>query len=370
MADGPQQQFLLTPEQDKAIDGVLAKHQRVTKADDGDPVQDDALRENIDVETGEDAGGDEGLDARSLAALKAVYRILQPFKGQISEDMVDDVLAELDLDGTGEDGQDSDEDDIDGDDADDSDDDGNDDDSDTPTEDGQAMADDKLPEEFKKADTWSPSKPDGMSDEDFGKAVAAAKSAFNNIGKKADNESDDDGDDDDGKVSKSLLAKLSPEHAALVRKSEDARYEAIAKAAALESRVAKMEGERILKAHEDDIRKDCIILGKDPAEQARILKSQFDANKEAGEQYRSILRDTAKLTHQSGIFKSVGVSHNSSFGASVPSDGQGSPKEQMDAMLRSVVQKGEAADEAAAWAVVMKSQRFRDLYELDRKGIH
>lgn len=348
--------FAITPEQDARIEQVIAKRAQPVAKDDA------TLTATPDA-TAEDAAADADAgmpDERSMAALKAVYRILLPFKGQISEDMVDDVLAELDLDGTGEDGQDGDEDAL-GDDAD--------GDIDDTQEEEAAMA----KSQATKAADWSPTKPDGVSDDDHIKALAAAKAAYGNaISKDADgnDNGDDEDDEDDNDVKKSVQKSALPGHAELVAKAEAEKKQWIAKAAELEARLSKMEEERVLKSHEDDIRRDCQVLGKDAAQQAVILKSAYASSKEAGDAYRELLAESAKLSHQSGVFKSVGTSSNASFGAYVPADGGGSPRDQLEAMVKGLVQKGESKDEAAAWATVLNTKRGQELYAADRNGGH
>lgn len=354
--------FAITPEQDAKIDEVIAKRAQPVAKDLGDDASgptDGAPEDDTDSD-------DDGMpDERSMAALKAVYRILLPFKGQITEDMVDDVLAELDLDDNGEDGQDDDET------ADDEDVEG--DADDINTEDAAMAKSDNMPDALKdkleKASDWAPNQPEGMSDDDYTKAVAAAKAAFSGAcSKDAGDDEDEDEDDDD--VKKNVKKSALPANAELVAKAEAEKKQWIAKAADLEARLGKMESERVLKSHEDDVRRDCEVLGRDPAEQAQILKSAFEANEATGKAYRSLLAESAQLSRSGGVFKSVGTSSNASFGAYVPSDGQGSARTQLEAMVKGLVQKGEQKDEAAAWASVLNTKRGQELYAADRNGSH
>lgn len=359
--------FAITPEQDKKLDAVIAKRAQPVAKDLGDEAAGptDGAPDETAPDTTDDGIDDNMPDERSMAALKAVYRILLPFKGQISEDMVDDVLAELDLDDTGEDGQDDVET------ADDADVEGETDDineEDTAMAKGDGMPD-ELKDKLEKGASWTPAQPEGMSDEDYNKAVAAAKAAFSGACSK-DAGDDEDEDEDDKDVKKNVSKSALPKHAELVAKAEAEKAQWIAKAADLEARLGKMETERVLKSHEDDIRRDCEILGRDPGEQARILKSAFEANEETGKAFRSLLAESARLSREGGVFKSVGTSSNASFGSYVPSTGQGSPRAQLEAMVKGLVQKGETKDEAAAWASVLNTSRGQELYAADRNGSH
>jgi hypothetical protein len=341
----------LTPAQEDRIDAAIAKHaSAVAKDDEAMP-----------------------LDERAQAALKAVYRILLPFKDQITEDMVDELIAELDP----EDDEGDDDDDLlsEGDiepeevlqSA---------DNETDPTEENDNMKKKADWEDMKKGADWAPKKPDGMDEAKHQAAVDSAKAAYSKAcgaAAKAADDEDDDGEpfEEDKKMQKSAVSKamngVPAEHRAIfeaVQKAAEAdKRQWVEKAASMEAEIRAMKDEKILKAYEEQVGVECQTLGLDVSKTARVLKSLSGSDQEAHDHYLETLRTSARSATGTGIFKSHGVSPNASASRSVASNANGSAKAQLEAMVNGFVAKGEAPSESAAWAAVLKSEQGIRLYE-------
>lgn len=342
--------FALTPEQDAAADACIKSlAERVAKAAGDMP---------------ETEGEDDGLSERAQQALKAVYRILLPFKDEITDADLDALQDSIGM-ADGEAGDEI------------VDEDGNEvtnhevvaQSADGPPTDKEDTMADKDDDDVEKGAAegmdWSKiSKPDGMSDDDHKAAMDMAKGAYKSKMKASKATKSADGartETKDEPVEKSLDA--------IAKSYEESNKALIAKTASLESQIQKMNDERDVLAIESDVRAQFKHLAVDVAKTAKVLKSLRDTDKDAHDSYLESLRaaneqvKVSKSFGSGGLYGQIGQSvggmgADGKYQAHVPTDAES----QLEALVEQHVGKGDCRTKADAWGAVLKTAKGAELY--------
>lgn len=323
------QRLQLSPEDNARIDAVLADLQarRVAKAD------------------GE---GVAPLSDRSQAALKAVYRILLPHRGEITEDDIDELLEDLalddsqdpvpvdaDVDAAGESIQAAAK------------------AATNTTAEGACMAtsDDKAEKAAGKM-PWDTEPDDADKKKKHAAAKAAALKAFNaamdddedaKANKAADSEDDEDGDEAKKSVTKAADA-LPPETRAyfdaIQKKAAAERAALVEKSVALETQLHALMEEKAIKGHEAVLKSACGDLPIDVPKTARVLKSLAAIDQAAHDDYLATLKAANQACKVQKAFGGAGLYSVMGHSPGVSGQLEGATAEQkLEAMVNGVVAK-------------------------------
>lgn len=357
----PHMQFKLTADQAEAEDAFIERcMSRVIKADGASPLSD-----------------------RAQAALKAVYRILLPFKAEITDADIDELAETIGV--------------------------GQADESDAPTDSDDVVAEDEEvaqsadqdkdkdqgDEMANKADDQDKPaflKAADVKAEDHQAAMKAAKEAYKKAlgatNKAADDESEESDKKEDG-VTKSADITKSPDWASLpaqvrahfesVTKSADAEKRAwIEKSAGLEARVRKMEDEKEMAGYQAIVKSELRGLSLDVDKTCKVMKSLASVGPEELEGYVSHLRSlneqvkvNKSFESAGGLFgsagQSAGAAHSGQISsyASSESGAQAKADELAKQYQASHVAKADGTSMSFndAYAAIMATPQGVDLYE-------